>query len=1059
MPRRLPPSVVTLDSASYATTPRLRLPAEVRCSPSAYQEFVLRLQNLVGEKLDEPRFVGIALAYEDVAVMRQALRVVGLDLMNLYCADYYARASGCPTANLAAALAVRLRYQLSRQMPRMLQADLLPTMPRLEFAVDVATNAAHEDLTMRLIGAVYESNGFPATFALIDWAVAEVQDEDWLQAEDHARYLSSYCMLRFGISPWQRKSLLRGQDQVEYVATLRTPDGNESSACGATRQQAERKASELYIHTHLSGALLPAAGLPTRDLRWPAIDKRLVANESAAAAVNHAYALSPESLDLFRLATLSEANQDVGVIPLLVDRRQVLILVGAAAFRLLARSRIAYLYVQSPPPDGRPSLQEYVSTANPSSLIRQLSDILRWSDDIRSGHDPRLAARGRLEVVSAGFGAYFEAERDRMIRIDQLLPSSTPEVALFLDRWVTTSLKRDINSLRNQKSLLIERCQIFGLAMAFESEEINRLGRNHVHVKLRLRFRQKQLIEGELPEIQARDPATIEKRLSQELIDVFDAACGIGPARSAADLSGGLLDFARVFLCHSLDVLSGRYEGLTPQRVLMHTKDLGALGLHWLRLDAFGEYLAWLKSAETLLGRHVLDEHGLAFYGTAGDVDRRNSDPLQGMGQVCSDAIRYLEAVEPEAYPEILASTHFAAVGDLASIHRLLAMPRRWTPVHELLVDVIAQFAMHRLPVVEPISTDPELSCWQRHGVTLEAIGRLLRAIARCAPVRTPEDHASIEVSGMLVVQLHLHAVDAVQIANMVEFLGQSSVFAFLKSDAPVELIVAAPTKGEVLLALHFCCGTEGAARVALSTYKNGRPLPAEVCGALATQLHDAKNELVATVAATKNAVSASSRTDRLRHMLAGSEHLDGALGILKSVQELLGMDRATQPEELNLLAFFRAVTTELLTWVPPSVSVVPPDNLDDATFVTDPQGLRAAIINLCKNSVEAMESKGRLAIAWNIDELEQLHVVVEDSGPGFTDEQLDQLNAGGMVATSKQAGSGAGLLSVRLLLDQLEGKTVFRSLRAGASVELVIPPTEISPPAEDDMENEETPA
>jgi signal transduction histidine kinase len=275
-----------------------------------------------------------------------------------------------------------------------------------------------------------------------------------------------------------------------------------------------------------------------------------------------------------------------------------------------------------------------------------------------------------------------------------------------------------------------------------------------------------------------------------------------------------------------------------------------------------------------------------------------------------------------------------------------------------------------------------------------------------------------------------------------------------MTTDAPVDLTVDEHADGVVVLALRFHCGNEGAARVALSTYRSGRPLPADVCAALATRLHDAKNELVACAAASRNAVAAIGRTDRLRHLLSGSQHLDGALGHLRTVQELLGVDRTINPEELDLLAFFRLLTTELLTWVPRSVSVVPPDNLEEAIFVTDPHGLRAAIVNLCRNSVEAMEGKGYPRIAWSIDGLDQLHVFVEDSGPGFTREQLGRLNAGEVLASTKQTGSGSGLLSVRLLLDRLAGRVVFRSLEHGARVELVVPAAPV--PAVEDADTGE---
>jgi hypothetical protein len=941
-----------------------------------------------------------------------------------------------------------LRYQLARQLAGVVNAGLELSLPAPGAAEGSASHIEQEDLNMRLVGAVYESNGIRASFALLDWAVARIDAEDGLPGGDYSRFLSSYSMLRFGIAPWQTKTMHRQEDHARYEATIRTIDRNEATGSGSTRIQAERSACERYVQTHLAEVIVAATSLPPRDMHRPAADVRLVPNDGALAALARAYAPAPGLQDLFGLATFQAERQQPDALASLNEGRQVLGLIGTAVLRLLIHSLLAYEYVRGAALDGRPSLPEYLSRANPTGLVRLLSETLRWTDSSR-GRERQFAMMRRSAVIAA-FGARFEFARDGMRRIDEVLPPGVPEVDSFLDALVASSIQRDIRSMRHQKNLLLERCQMLGLAMAFESKSEIRSGRNYVHVSIRLRFQAKQLAEADLPEMEAPDSATIERRLSQELVNAFDGACGIGSARSVAGLSGGLLDFSRLFLSHAVDALSDVYEGLTAQRVLAHSKSVGVLGLSWLRQGARDEYLEWLQAAEALLGRRVLDEHVLSFYGAAGDDDRSGVDPLHGMRQVCSDAVRYLEGVVDERCPEIPTSAHFAAIGELASIHRLLATPRRWISTREVLLDVEAQLELLRWNVADrPDMADARLDCWLRPGIVLEAIGQVLSATTRLVPVRAAQDCVRIEASNVLAVQVQLHGASLIQIDGIVQYLKRSSLFEFMRTDAPMDLTVDEPSCGVVVLALRFHCGIEGAARVALSTYRSGRPLPAEICAALATRLHDAKNELVACAAATRNAAAAFGRTDRLRHLLSGSQHMDGALGHLRTVQELLGVDRIVNPEELDLLAFFRVLTTELLTWVPRSVSVVPPNNLDEATFMTDPHGLRAAIVNLCRNSVEAMAGKGHLKIAWSIDGLEQLHVLVEDSGPGFTGEQLARLYAGEVLATTKQTGSGSGLLSVRLLLDRLAGRVVFRSLEHGALVELVVP-TAPSPAVED---------
>jgi hypothetical protein len=252
-----------------------------------------RLQELLGEELDEPRLVTIAFAeHAEAPEVQNALRSIGLAVASLYCADYYARASGCKTANLVAALAVRLRYQIARQLVAVVRVGVAPAIPAPGPAEGGASHIQQEDLSMRLVGAVYESNGVRASFALLDWAVARIDAEDWLPGGDYSRFLSSYSMLRFGIAPWQTKTMYRQEDHARYESTIRTIDRNEATGSGPTRIQAERTAGERYVQTHLAEVLVAATSLPPRDMHRPPADVRLVANEGALAALARAYAPS-----------------------------------------------------------------------------------------------------------------------------------------------------------------------------------------------------------------------------------------------------------------------------------------------------------------------------------------------------------------------------------------------------------------------------------------------------------------------------------------------------------------------------------------------------------------------------------------------------------------------------------------------------------------------------------------------------------------------------------------------------------------------------------------------
>ncbi len=90
-----------------------------------------------------------------------------------------------------------------------------------------------------------------------------------------------------------------------------------------------------------------------------------------------------------------------------------------------------------------------------------------------------------------------------------------------------------------------------------------------------------------------------------------------------------------------------------------------------------------------------------------------------------------------------------------------------------------------------------------------------------------------------------------------------------------------------------------------------------------------------------------------------------------------------------------------------------------------DSQKLRQCMLNLCKNSIEAMPDGGELTL-----ELErigdQAHVRIFDTGTGMTSEQLKRL--GTPYFTTKQKGTGLGMAVVFSIIAAMNGQIDIRS-------------------------------
>ncbi|QHT60878.1 sensor histidine kinase [Paenibacillus lycopersici] len=86
---------------------------------------------------------------------------------------------------------------------------------------------------------------------------------------------------------------------------------------------------------------------------------------------------------------------------------------------------------------------------------------------------------------------------------------------------------------------------------------------------------------------------------------------------------------------------------------------------------------------------------------------------------------------------------------------------------------------------------------------------------------------------------------------------------------------------------------------------------------------------------------------------------------------------------------------------------------------------LKQAIINLIKNSIEALEGSGLVRV-WAYEEREQVVIHIADSGSGMDESMIDRL--GEPYLTSKSKGTGLGLMITFRIIEAMRGTIVFTS-------------------------------
>ncbi len=104
-----------------------------------------------------------------------------------------------------------------------------------------------------------------------------------------------------------------------------------------------------------------------------------------------------------------------------------------------------------------------------------------------------------------------------------------------------------------------------------------------------------------------------------------------------------------------------------------------------------------------------------------------------------------------------------------------------------------------------------------------------------------------------------------------------------------------------------------------------------------------------------------------------------------------------------------------------------------------DPELLRQSLINLIKNSMEAMPDGGTIVVTVTTDR-DMVRVTVRDTGRGIEPDHLDQVF--NPFFSTKDQGSGLGLPMIKKILDDIGGGIEVQStLGEGTTVTLTLPP------------------
>jgi nitrogen fixation/metabolism regulation signal transduction histidine kinase len=167
-------------------------------------------------------------------------------------------------------------------------------------------------------------------------------------------------------------------------------------------------------------------------------------------------------------------------------------------------------------------------------------------------------------------------------------------------------------------------------------------------------------------------------------------------------------------------------------------------------------------------------------------------------------------------------------------------------------------------------------------------------------------------------------------------------------------------------------------------------------------------------------------------------------------VQEFSDFARMPEPE-YELVDLKDVIEKAIRLFKPQLSDVVLELRLDDVPQIkADPEQLHRALVNLIGNALDAIEGSGSLGII-----LEQMNprmlrarrkgkarfvkISVTDDGPGVSEEDMQRVFT--PYFTTKDDGTGLGLVIVQKIIEQHKGRLNFRSAQGGGTVvEIILP-------------------
>ena len=962
-----------------------------------------------------------------------ALRSIGKAVITLFCADFCCDSRKYRSRGDSSHAADRFRQAI---IPAVAKGIGLPDAIIYGEGVTVSEKSSASVMTgmlQQLIGAISLAHGLSFSRTILSNFVSLCSEAITTPLKDCKTLLQEYSQAhKMPLPEYQELETVGAAHSQIFRMRVATSDGRSAEGEGQSKKRAGHNAAENYLRQHCSSMLAPKSHPLISKSRAPCIVQKYPIKDPAF--LHHIvqdFRLNPTDANDVALALIHrsyglQATYDVGF----GRDSGYLAVLGSAVQNWATQDLILRHYLEGLTKANRSPLASILADVTRDTAIAELFDLLNLDQGLLVGGGQRndINLLIRSDTVQALIAILYRHKTPKCEFGEDVFRTRSGRLESWITKRIKNAIQQDRDTLLSPKTQLQERCQAIGLSVGYDSVAKTVAQRVEVLPRLHISRGERQLIHGQLPTMVKQSRREGEELLARTILDIFDNACGI-TSKGQLRLEKGQRVFAVFFLEQALAFASANADELIRSVRQHRMVKAGALGTQYLKVGDLTQFRKWVEQSETLLGNTLVTEVTLQFYRLAGQIICKQPSDLDVIKDFSNQAIAIVKRLDPMTYKEdIRQSELFETISNLAGIFKLKANSKRLTQVSQILDDVsFISKGQYRTLGIDATSAHL-VSVSTRPGTLLALLSLVSRTLSRSS-VEVFITDVSISLAGQRVKLSIQWPNDSPTQSTVRNALNESAMYQFVKKDLPFDEI---ETLGAGLAFLVFEGGFQEKVHHAAEierAFTEGLPQPVEIYELLASWMHDMTNELVAFQTAINNANKTTIHPEKYRLVYMASKHIEKADEYLNSIRQVAGAKIVASISIIDVKSCLRDIVSDVLSWVPPTIAIVPPTNTDDVTLFSDPSILRGVLINLCKNAAEAIKGTGKITLEWVFDpKSERLEIEITDSAGALTEEACAQLNAGLPLASHKPTGSGVGLLAVIIMVRQLGGQLYFSS-------------------------------